>query len=53
MNIIQQNEGKINGILETFDRMIVNNTHHIVYQVIFSKIKIFLLQFYNINFKII
>ena len=24
MNIIQQNEGKINGILETFDRMIVN-----------------------------
>ncbi len=24
MNIIQQNEGKINGILETFDRMIIN-----------------------------
>ena len=24
MNIVQQNEGKINGILETFDRMIVN-----------------------------
>ena len=24
MNIIQQNEGKINGVLETFDRMIIN-----------------------------
>ena len=26
MNIIKQNEEKINGVLETFDRMIINGS---------------------------
>lgn len=47
MNIIEQNKGKVNGILETFDRMIINgyllnlcNYRHFLYYLIKNNIKL-------------
>lgn len=47
MNIIEQNKGKINGILETFDRMIINgyslnlcNYRHFLYYLIQNDVKL-------------
>ena len=47
MNIIEQNKEKINGILETFDRMIINgyllnlcNYRHFLYYLIENNIKL-------------
>ena len=47
MNIIKQNKRKINGILETFDRMIINgyslnlcNYRHFLYYLIQNNIKL-------------
>ena len=47
MNIIEQNKEKINGILETFDRMIINdyflnlcNYRHFLYYLIQSDVKL-------------
>ena len=47
MNIIQQNEAKINGILETFDRMIINgyllnlcNYRHFLYYLIQNNVQL-------------
>ena len=47
INIIEQNKGKINGILETFDRMIINgyslnlcNYRHFLYYLIQNDVKL-------------
>ena len=47
MNIIEQNKEKINGILETFDRMIINgyslnlcNYRHFLYYLIQNDVKL-------------
>lgn len=47
MNIIEQNKEKINGILETFDRMIINgyllnlcNYRHFLYYLIQNNIQL-------------
>ena len=47
MNIVEQNKEKINGILETFDRMIINgyslnlcNYRHFLYYLIQNDVKL-------------
>ena len=47
MNIIEQNKEKINGVLETFDRMIINgyflnlcNYRHFLYYLIQNDVKL-------------
>ena len=60
MNIIEQNKEKINGILETFDRMIINgyslnlcNYRHFLYYLIQNDVKLvdFEFEYYNMSRK--